>query len=1366
MPSLFDPTITIDTPGVAWLATTDPSISGGDTIEVVDGTQANQRASQAIDSSYIVGGGSAYITFIRMFGPTHFALGRRIQIFIGNTASQSGSGGGPQLTDAAEADLGLAIQAGGSTFKIRIADEVSEDPTEPYTWNVGSAITQALISNIGGAAEAKSILVDTSDPAIDWDNLQTVDPAPTVPEVDDQNAVYQIPYELVLPEATFGGTVTYAISGLPAGLSFDATTRTIHGTPTGIGATTIRYTANGVGAGSTSVTFELSVVSEVSLFDPAITNDTSAGVAVKTITNPSYDSGTGLATAIDSSNVATRSSDKIDTTWIENGSVAYLVGFYFNGTTGTLGVGATANAHPTNVSDDTFTAMARERLGIAVRTDDGDEYKWTLAGLLQLDTTDPHTFSAALMASAGSGSGATLRQNVGQADELTIVLVDRMHKDIDWDNLQFNPAPSVASIPNIELDPGATLDQLLPPGAGVQTPLTRTVSGLASWMTYNAVTGRITGTAPLEQSTTTITYTITDNDGDTAITTFDVVVRLGLGSFNRPAGHAEIDAALVETGSDAFIYRDDDPDTTSGDSGQILAGSLFPAENYRISRVRERAANVFQLNDDPSSADISAFFGPGGAGNDIVIHLQDEDGAESFAVADVTVNSSNANTIRWNVPTAFGSKLAGLSSGDRFILAFTRVVPNTDPVISITTAASLVDGGSSTLIVGTVTDALDDDGDVAITATTSIGTVSTPVNTDGSWNFNLTAPPLAATQQAMDVTVTAADSGGRTATATRTWTVRANQVPTVMINTPGGAQEPGSSLSLSATTEAPESGQSVSESWEVTTNNATLTGAATSSPTITFPAATTVQQTVTVRVTATDPFGLTATDTVTFTIRSAGTPAAPAAPTLSNITIDNITATFSNPASELPIAQHDLRWREVGTADWTERNGVALPYTITSLSDNLTYEVQGRVRSAGGTSAWSPSSTATTAVNTRPVVTFTTPAAIVEGNSTTTISGTVSDNEDDNGDVVVTATTTLGTVSTPVNTNGTWAIILTAPAVAVAQQTMAITITATDSHGASVSITRNWVVRANRNPTVVIGTTGGTQEPGSTLELSAIATAPESGQSVSVAWDVTTTNATLADPNTLTPVITFPAVTRPQQIVTVRATATDELGATATDTVTFTVRAARFPSSPAAPQFGAVTLDSITVLFADPSSELPITQRDARYRVAGGSWTARNNETFPLVISGLNENTTYEVQLRARSAAGLGAWSTSGSITTSANTAPTVVFTTATAVVEGLSVTTISGTVSDAEDNNGDVVITASTTVGAVSTPVNTNGTWTLNLTAPAVSAGQQAMRVTVRATDSGGLSDTATRDWIVRANSAPTIMFDRSSQNVDPANQ
>ncbi len=64
---------------------------------------------------------------------------------------------------------------------------------------------------------------------------------------------------LVLPVALGGeGAITYSVSGLPAGLSFDAATRTISGTPEAEGSTEVTYTAM-AGAESVSLTFTITI---------------------------------------------------------------------------------------------------------------------------------------------------------------------------------------------------------------------------------------------------------------------------------------------------------------------------------------------------------------------------------------------------------------------------------------------------------------------------------------------------------------------------------------------------------------------------------------------------------------------------------------------------------------------------------------------------------------------------------------------------------------------------------------------------------------------------------------------------------------------------------------------------------------------------------------------------------------------------------------------------------------------------------------------------------------------------------------------------------------------------------------------------
>ena len=305
------------------------------------------------------------------------------------------------------------------------------------------------------------------------------------------------------------------------------------------------------------------------------------------------------------------------------------------------------------------------------------------------------------------------------------------------------------------------------------------------------------------------------------------------------------------------------------------------------------------------------------------------------------------------------SALTGIAEGDRFIMGWT-VSSNSEPSIGFTTASSIVEGGSATTITGTVQDAEDDNGDVTVTAATSLGTVSTPVNTDGTWSLTLTAPAVQPAQQNMDVTVTAEDTGGLTATASRSWMVRANQQPTVMITTAGGAQQPNAAISLAAVATAPEAGQSLTHLWEVTAGTGTLINETTlNNAVLTLGGLTVAAQTITARITVTDPHSLTATDTVQFTIRAALPPMAPDMPTVTPLNAVSVSVAFVDPSSDLAITQRDVRYRTGGGA-WTELTSQTFPLQIDGLTQGTQYEFETQAHSAAGASGWGDDATATT----------------------------------------------------------------------------------------------------------------------------------------------------------------------------------------------------------------------------------------------------------------------------------------------------------------------------------------------------------------------------------------------------------------------
>ena len=140
---------------------------------------ATYRASQQIDTSYIANGDEAYVARILFLDSSN-----RLTVNLASTddASDFGAGTDPQLTDDAEANLGIAFRVtggsgDGNVYKYPLSDLTMTDDTEPYDWdNVENEATwDAIISAIAGATMVQCLLVNRNHNNIDWDKLITVE---------------------------------------------------------------------------------------------------------------------------------------------------------------------------------------------------------------------------------------------------------------------------------------------------------------------------------------------------------------------------------------------------------------------------------------------------------------------------------------------------------------------------------------------------------------------------------------------------------------------------------------------------------------------------------------------------------------------------------------------------------------------------------------------------------------------------------------------------------------------------------------------------------------------------------------------------------------------------------------------------------------------------------------------------------------------------------------------------------------------------------------------------------------------------------------------------------------------------------------
>src|SRR5205085_8686966 len=87
--------------------------------------------------------------------------------------------------------------------------------------------------------------------------------APVAPSLPNQTATQGTPFGYVVPAFTGTAPIAYSASGLPADLSFDASSRTISGTPSLTGVSTVIVSASnaaGQSSGQSTITVTASAL--------------------------------------------------------------------------------------------------------------------------------------------------------------------------------------------------------------------------------------------------------------------------------------------------------------------------------------------------------------------------------------------------------------------------------------------------------------------------------------------------------------------------------------------------------------------------------------------------------------------------------------------------------------------------------------------------------------------------------------------------------------------------------------------------------------------------------------------------------------------------------------------------------------------------------------------------------------------------------------------------------------------------------------------------------------------------------------------------------------------------------------------------
>jgi len=380
-------------------------------------------------------------------------------------------------------------------------------------------------------------------------------------------------------------------------------------------------------------------------------------------------------------------------------------------------------------------------------------------------------------------------------------------------------------------------------------------------------------------------------------------------------------------------------------------------------------------------------------------------------------------------------------------------------------------------------------------------------------------------------------------------------------------------------------------------------------------------------------------------------PNAPNAPTLAQGGASSLIVSWTAPATDATHAAatgYTLQSSPSGAGTWTTVSAATSPYTLTGLAPGAAFDVQIEALNANGVSAWSPTSTLTTAA-----AAPNTPAAPLlaqgtGGNLTVTWTAPAADGTHN-------AATAYALRSSPSGA-GTWTIVsgVTSPYTLTglaAGAAIDVQIEASNAAGTSAWSTTSTLTTATAAPNTPAAVSLA-QGTGSNLTVTWTAPATDASHNVATAF------ALRSSPSGAGTWTTVTGVTSPYTVTGLAAGAAIDVqieasnaGGTSAWSVTSTLTTASAgPYAPNAPVIASVTpppdgtTGKLTVTWPAPAvdgTHGAATGYNLRTSPSGaGTWTTVSGVTSPYTLTGLTGATAIDVEAQATNAAASpGAWS-------------------------------------------------------------------------------------------------------------------------------